>query len=462
MGSVRLPNRIYGHWIWKKSLSGRPDSVLLMRKTFPCSCAGLDATLWICANSSYQLFINGRFIGFGPRAHQSEGVSYIDQYDVSYYLESGINVIAVLATYSVDAGDVSPGFWCQMECGSRDLVASDGTWSVLEGNCFSAFRPRLSPGQGLSQYFDAELCPTAWLMPGFQPDAQWSSPDVVTSVERFRSQLELHPLPPPSVNAERIPLNPVERGKIEDLPKWSSVCFREVPPRNRNCYAAAGYLFSEKDAELRVRVFSDDPFKFYCDHRPVASGDSCAGEEVKVLRLHAGWNRLLLIQRPGYRTLGFTIIVEKEQAPETPELAIFSEAVETAPAGWGVVGPLRLTLREATSSLRFERFRVTDYNCDPEKECDVCAILRNSRFTAAPDADLARPLQAGDYQVFRLDCLRYGFLWLEVEASAGDVVDVSVGLSREPNGFPRQADNARGSATLRCRKGISVCLAQVP
>ena len=104
MTETKMPTRIQGEWIWKNSLLNHPDSFLLMRKEFVCSTVNLDTTLWISANCAYQLFINGRFVGFGPRAHQNCGVSYVDMHEVTYYLESGINVIAALVYYNADQG----------------------------------------------------------------------------------------------------------------------------------------------------------------------------------------------------------------------------------------------------------------------------------------------------------------------------------------------------------------------
>ena len=120
MSSVRLPSRIYGEWIWKKSLLNSPDSFLLMRKEFSCAFAGLETFLWISANRYYLLFLNGRLVGFGPRAHQNCETSYIDQHDIGFYLESGINVLSVLVYYNDEdaiPGARVPGMWCQMACG---------------------------------------------------------------------------------------------------------------------------------------------------------------------------------------------------------------------------------------------------------------------------------------------------------------------------------------------------------
>ena len=164
MTEPRRPGRIQGEWIWKNSLLNHPDSFLLMRKEFVCNLVELETNLWISANCAYQLFINGRFVGFGPRAHQNCGTSYIDLHEVTYYLESGINVIAVLVYYNADQGGCNkhtPGLWCQMEAQGKIILCSDSTWAVREGGCFCTPRARISKDQGMSQYFNADDCPNS-------------------------------------------------------------------------------------------------------------------------------------------------------------------------------------------------------------------------------------------------------------------------------------------------------------
>ena len=191
MTEPRRPGRIQGEWIWKNSLLNHPDSFLLMRKEFVCNLVELETNLWISANCAYQLFINGRFVGFGPRAHQNCGTSYIDLHEVTYYLESGINVIAVLVYYNADQGGCNrhtPGLWCQMEAQGKIILCSDSTWAVREGGCFCTPRARISKDQGMSQYFNADDCPLNWTTPVFLPDASWAHPDHTTAASRNRGR----------------------------------------------------------------------------------------------------------------------------------------------------------------------------------------------------------------------------------------------------------------------------------
>lgn len=221
MGMVKLPSQIYGEWIWKQSLADRPDSYLLMRKEFVCSSVGLETNLWISANCNYLLFVNGRFAGFGPRAHQNCGTSYIDQHDITYYLESGINVIAVQVYYTSDPESRNrrvPGLWCQVESSGQEILRSDRSWFIHDGGSCCGNRPRISPGLGMTQYLNAELMPKNWINQMFLPDSTWTHPDWSKPVGEFGARLELHPLPPPSINDEHPAFTVEEHGKVGGEP----------------------------------------------------------------------------------------------------------------------------------------------------------------------------------------------------------------------------------------------------
>ncbi len=470
MTETKMPTRIQGEWIWKNSLLNHPDSFLLMRKEFVCSTVNLDTTLWISANCAYQLFINGRFVGFGPRAHQNCGVSYVDMHEVTYYLESGINVIAALVYYNADQGGHnkhSPGLWCQMEAQGKLLLCSDQTWVVREGNCYCAPRARLSKDQGLSQFFNADDSPLNWTTPVFLTDAQWKHPDYSTIVgDDFGSKLEPHPLAPPGIAVENPVPRPFARGRLVLPPNWTQVTFEEADGNGLETYAANTFLFSEVDEELPALIYSDDPMKFFCNNRLVLNAAEAMGTEVK-LPLRAGWNRLLLVQNPGRHAMGMVMMIPSDDGREfwfgrTPE--------QKAAEGWNIVGPLKLSLEEATPSLKFERLVQDNYVPELEYLTDPDAYLSQSRFeeeTLPADEEEAklawsRPLRTGDYVLYRLDMVRYGFVRVTLEATAGDLVDITIGCRRTGNGFISAGKGVRGTGTIRCRNARNVYLTFIP
>ncbi len=465
MAGVALPKKINGEWIWKQSLLNHPDSYLLMRKEFVCPSVGLETNLWISANCAYQLFINGRFVGFGPHAHPNGGISYIDQHEMTYYLESGINVIAVMLYYNYSPESCNrrvPGLWCQMESDHQMILCSDDSWFLYEGHCHNGHRARLAPGQGMTHLFRAKDCPQKWYNPMFLPDANWQKPDYIVPVGEFGSKLELYPLPPAVVNDEHPPLTAVERGRITEFPNWTQVVFPNDYDSLSLAYAADTYVFCDEECEITVKLYTDDPFKFFCNNRLAAVGKFRNGEET-VLPLRTGWNRLLLIQEPSCHSMGFLMILPREIFGHP--CRIYQDMMEDSAAGWNTVGPLKLSLEDATPSLRFERLQVRRYLPGLTDVTDPFDFLKHCVFSPVPQnghADLLAPLEAGDYVIYQLDKVRYGFVRIQVNADEGDVVDITAGLRRTERGLVIPADGMRGTGTLICRKGGTMFLSFLP
>ena len=88
-----LPENVEGEWIWSASMTDNAGSYLLMRQSFQTSAPGMDNRLWITSSCAYQLFINERFIGFGPRARQGDRSS-VDVYEISGEIQSGSNAVS--------------------------------------------------------------------------------------------------------------------------------------------------------------------------------------------------------------------------------------------------------------------------------------------------------------------------------------------------------------------------------
>ena len=157
MNNVQFPEGVSGQWIYLKRLKNRQDMSVLLRRSFlvPEDLGG-DPVLMVSANTSYQLFINGRLAGVGPRAHQNTGTSYIDAHEIGFYLEPGNNLISfhIHRCNDLNRGDFSrtPGMWCQLECGGKTLLQSDTSWEIMALEDFNLPRPRVSSGGRFSTF----------------------------------------------------------------------------------------------------------------------------------------------------------------------------------------------------------------------------------------------------------------------------------------------------------------------
>lgn len=449
---VRLPEKIEGEWIWKKSHFTHPDNFLLFRKEFVSASIGMETNLWISANCNYQLFINGKFIGFGPRAHHNVGCSYIDQHDVTFYLESGINVLSVIVYYTNDhlrKNPRRPGLWCQMASSKEEILKSDSSWLIHCGGSYAANRARVSCSGVFTEFFNSIDCPYHWNYNTFMPNEEWTRPDYCEAVSNeFGARLELHPLSPSVIADETYPFLQITRGEYGNPPNWTQVVFERVNGDGEEAYAAASFIFSDVEKDIPVKIFSDDPFKFFCGNRLVTWGDCCHGEEGRVLHLKPGWNRLLLVQTPSRHSMGFMIIFATEEP-----IRIYQDTMDRSGEEWNLVGPLKLPLKESTSSLKFESLKTWLYRPLLSGITDIHDFLRFCSFEPEETPSGRREISSGEYVLFKQSILRYGFVTIELEASHGDVVDISIGKGLDTNNFVKFRKNHRTTHTMVCRKG---------
>ena len=419
MSDVRLPQQIKGKWIWQKNLTKPDNTVLLFRKEFLCRSTGDETLLWISAQNHYQLFINGRFIGFGPRAHQDRNHCYIDQHDITYYLEQGMNLISVVVHYSTlfmeENFSEMPGFWCQIDTDKETLAASDNTWQMRLGNCFLGRRSRRYPEYSLTQFQDNRYLPMDWQELGGDKLPGWQAPDLCLTIGGAAPALELHPLAPVTVAPEALNFKFLKGGKLV-LPAWSEVFSNSSG--GVNC-AATAYIFSEEPDERKLRLYADTPFRFYNDNTLVAGAARADGLNC-TLPLHPGWNRLLLFQQAVSFSKGFTMI-----AADGRPIRLYQDMMEESPATWSVSRPLKLPLEDATPPIAFEQ--LDSFSCKVElaEMADPGALLLNAAIE--PVEVSTGCLAQGEYMLAILPRNCYGSCFLEFECCEDDVLDISIG-----------------------------------
>ena len=121
-----------------------------------------------------------------------------------------------------------------------------------------------------------------------------------------------------------------------------------------------------------------------------------------------------------------------------------------------------MTLEEATPSIHFERLPVQSYFPTMGELTDPADILANCVMQPEDTTSLHRPLQTGEYLIYRLDIVRYGFVRIYFEAFEDDIIDITLGLRRTESGGVSAGDGIRGTGTLIHRGGKTTYLTFIP
>ena len=83
-------------WIWGDE--AEVNTWCCLRGRFRADDVVMRARLRISADTNYQLWLNGRYVGQGPGPYVRE-VRPVDEHDVTHLIREGANVICVLANW---------------------------------------------------------------------------------------------------------------------------------------------------------------------------------------------------------------------------------------------------------------------------------------------------------------------------------------------------------------------------
>lgn len=461
MGNIYFPKAISGQWIYLERLRNSADTTLLMRRKFSLTGdAGDDPVLFVSANTSYQLYINGRLAGVGPRAHHNAGTSYIDAHEIGFYLEPGNNVILLYVHNCPDhcRGDHTrvPGMWCQLQCSGKTLLQSDASWEIMALEGINRPRVRVSEKGRLSTFIDLGVLPEKWNSDGDDSSDAWETPDMLCLPGEEGALVELHPLPPAVIDPEAVEFEKVCQGRVGEFPGFSCCSF----PDNAagKTVAAASYVFCDEACVFTVKFYADDPCKFFCNKNKLFDGSSARGQEIAI-PLKKGLNRLTLFAKPGIASMGVMFL-----SPQWPaELTFLSDMLDTADPGWCIGFVSRLKYEECTPAVRIESLPdLTPSISDLRSVNDIADWLRNARLDRS-DAE-SDFLFEGEWMLFKLPELHYGSIRLAITAGAGDIVDMIIGTGCDENTlFPHCANgDDREIISCICREGENEISVPVP
>lgn len=140
-------------WIWSSEAERGEEQFVLFRKELFLQEISDEYWIQITADSRYKIFVNGVCCGFGPAKGNREEW-YLDELDLSSYLQKGENIILVqVLHYSVDTGKgnrsiyrtKTPGLY--MKGITETTFVTDASWMtyVEKGRKILAENPFFSP-----------------------------------------------------------------------------------------------------------------------------------------------------------------------------------------------------------------------------------------------------------------------------------------------------------------------------
>ncbi|MBC8871740.1 MAG: alpha-L-rhamnosidase N-terminal domain-containing protein [Planctomycetes bacterium] len=191
-----------GKWIALPDIEDDINLWFLARREFEVSDSVRHATIAITADTTYQLFINGRFVADGPVRAFPEHYRY-DAFDIADFVQPGENVIGVkVHHWGRDTAKniaVAPGLLAQCEwadsAGSH-VLGTDRTWYVAVDPARDPRSPIVSSHLGFEEHYDARRAHDSWMSPSFPPEGWSEAEEVATVADGPWRDLRLREIPP--------------------------------------------------------------------------------------------------------------------------------------------------------------------------------------------------------------------------------------------------------------------------
>ena len=294
-------------YIWFNNHDKSRNPYAAFRKTFEIKNISevKSAVLNIFADTVYKLYVNGKFIGFGPVRFDPKYPQY-DSYDLLPHLIEGVNVIAVLAnfhghkTFKNVPEQAAMIAWGNIGEGnsSIDLATNSGNWKCVEYAAHTRYTPKLSFALNAQIFYDQSKFDENWIKPEYD-DSNWNNAVEINGQDCFG---ELAPREIPFMSMQSVPVATKTRifpldNKHEDLYSF----YIELPytldtekpqTRYKDSVDWETYIYSPHAQDIISSVLYDTVW---------VNGEICEPkleDEAKPLRynfimsLNKGWNHI--------------------------------------------------------------------------------------------------------------------------------------------------------------------------
>ena len=289
-------------FIWYDALGEGRNQFAQFRKKLAISGRVESALLHVFADTTYQLFINGEFVEFGPVRFDPRFPLY-DTHDIARFLRPGANVIAIEVNFwglkTFKAMPVRGGMiaWGEVkhEGGKIDLTTGATAWRSTKSKSRTRYAPKLSFALQAADLVDQSNVEDGWRTAAFD-DSGW--PPAV-EIERQDSWGELEPRNIPFMSGESVAIEtPTSVFALRKSEEWHSFSvpvphhFEDDSSQYSNFVAFSTWLYSPAEQTIVAGVFHGQN---WINGAPLPKAMTAIDRPMRVSqqwKLNQGWNYL--------------------------------------------------------------------------------------------------------------------------------------------------------------------------
>jgi len=285
-------------FVWTEAEPDGRLQVAYFRYELELSTKPTTAEIHLFADSRYQLLVNGNFVNFGPARFYPAHPMY-DTYDLTPYLKTGENVIAVkvmsngVSTFQLRRNLPAFVAWGTVTDGSQTYeLATPGDWKCKASEKWDSNGPRMNFALGAMEIMDARKDIPGWEKADFDASA-WQTPVALKDQEAWG------PLTPRLIpHLTQQMYQPQEVTGIYSLRNEEDIySFRVSVPdkswedfRNNRLLFGHTYIYSPVEQEVEVGLWWGNHFLNGKQLSQRTAGDNKPHRQQATLALEAGWN----------------------------------------------------------------------------------------------------------------------------------------------------------------------------
>ena len=254
----------HGQWIAASDASPEDyHRVDLFRRVFDVRERAPDAQLRIVADTTYQVWINDRYVANGPVRSYPEHCRY-DTLPIGALLRPGKNIIAIETDYwgrdTAKSIAVRPGLWFEVGDPNRDLICtSDGEVMTRRDVAMNRHAPVVSMHLGFEEQFVAGRRDPGWRRID-HPPAGWERCEVIGSIDdapwKDLAAAGMRPMASTPIVASRVMdarvVRPPRIAECINIGRMHGVA-RKVQAANRFRCVLTATVRSGEDQAVRIR-----------------------------------------------------------------------------------------------------------------------------------------------------------------------------------------------------------------
>ena len=168
-------------WIWREETKNENNIFCYFRKIFSANSLHKNCKLFISADTRYELYLNGEFIGRGVPQSQPF-YQYYDEYNLAANKFKEKNCIAVVVYHLGTLPDTRGGLLLEIENAAGETIEkTDDSWRVIKSpsrqqDTYYYRGNQVTPFQ---EIFDMRLEPVGWKELSFDENEEWRRATII-------------------------------------------------------------------------------------------------------------------------------------------------------------------------------------------------------------------------------------------------------------------------------------------